>query len=296
VRITHDHSYVEELVDAGEITADEARLHPSRSIITRALGSDPDMYADHFTLEVSEGDRIVICSDGLSSMVSDKGIEEIAVSTVTPQAAADTLVSAALTAGGHDNVTVIVVDVVDDGLAVVNRTVRNRNIRTWIIIAIAALAVLCGVFTGIIRNSWYVGINASDYTVAIYRGASDVPLGQYLNQMVETTSVEVADLPAAVRKQLEDGITVMSEGEARATVERYRDQIKEDKDRQAEAAQAAQSNESLKQVTDSPDPANTESGDAIPLEARTTAQQTADRAEADAAAGASSAAAGKAGE
>lgn len=296
VRITHDHSYVEELVDAGEITADEARLHPSRSIITRALGSDPDMYADHFTLEVSEGDRIVICSDGLSSMVSDKGIEEIAVSTVTPQAAADTLVSAALTAGGHDNVTVIVVDVVDDGLAVVNRTVRNRNIRTWIIIAIAAFAVLCGVFIGIIRNSWYVGINASDYTVAIYRGASDVPLGQYLNQMVETTSVEVADLPAAVRKQLEDGITVMSEGEARATVERYRDQIKEDKDRQAEAAQAAQSNESLKQVTDSPDPANTESGDAIPLEARTTAQQTADRAEADAAAGASSAAAGKAGE
>ena len=60
VRITHDHSYVEELVDAGEITADEARIHPSRSIITRALGSDPDMYADHFTLDVQEGDRIII--------------------------------------------------------------------------------------------------------------------------------------------------------------------------------------------------------------------------------------------
>ena len=79
VRLTHDHSYVEELVDAGEITADEARVHPSRSIITRALGSDPDMYADHFTLDVSVGDRLIVCSDGLSSMVEDSEIEAIAV-------------------------------------------------------------------------------------------------------------------------------------------------------------------------------------------------------------------------
>ena len=71
VRVTHDHSYVEELVDSGQITADEARTHPSRSIITRALGSDPDMYADHFSLEVNNGDRIILCSDGLSSMISD---------------------------------------------------------------------------------------------------------------------------------------------------------------------------------------------------------------------------------
>ena len=110
VRLTHDHSYVEELVDAGEITADEARVHPSRSIITRALGSDPDMYADHFTLDVSVGDRLIVCSDGLSSMVEDSEIEAIAVSSVTPQSAADNLTSAALSAGGHDNITVIVVD------------------------------------------------------------------------------------------------------------------------------------------------------------------------------------------
>ena len=62
VRVTHDHSYVEELVDSGQITADEARTHPSRSIITRALGSDPDMYADHFSLEVSNGDRVILGS------------------------------------------------------------------------------------------------------------------------------------------------------------------------------------------------------------------------------------------
>ena len=100
VRITHDHSYVEELIDSGQITADEARTHPSRSVVTRALGSDPDMYADHFSLEVSDGDRIILCSDGLSGMVPDDEIEAIAVSNVTPQKAADNLVSAALTYGG----------------------------------------------------------------------------------------------------------------------------------------------------------------------------------------------------
>ena len=97
VRITHDHSYVEELVDAGQITADEARTHPSRSIITRALGSDPDMYADHFSLEVNSGDRVILCSDGLSSMVPDSEIEALAVSSATPRQAAGSLVAAALT-------------------------------------------------------------------------------------------------------------------------------------------------------------------------------------------------------
>lgn len=84
VRVTHDHSYVEELVDSGQITADEARTHPSRSIITRALGSDPDMYADHFSLEVGDGDRIILCSDGLSGMIGDGQIESLAVSSATP--------------------------------------------------------------------------------------------------------------------------------------------------------------------------------------------------------------------
>ena len=97
VRLTHDHSYVEELVDAGEITADEARVHPSRSIITRALGNDPDMYADHFTLEVTTGDRIIICSDGLSSMVEDSEIEATATAIAVLYAISPTASSRATT-------------------------------------------------------------------------------------------------------------------------------------------------------------------------------------------------------
>ena len=117
VRLTHDHSYVEELVDAGEITADEARLHPSRSVITRALGghSGSDVGADVFLVPLSMGDRFVLCSDGLSSVVSNERISEVARYMEDPQETAQTLVQKALGAGGSDNVTVVVVDIVDCG-------------------------------------------------------------------------------------------------------------------------------------------------------------------------------------
>ena len=239
VRITHDHSFVEELVDAGELTADDARIHPDRSIITRALGTDPDMYADHFTLDVSAGDRIIVCSDGLSSMISDKEIEDLSVSSVTPQAAADTLVSAALTAGGHDNVTVVVVDVLDDGLADIHRKERNRNVRTWLIVFVLGLVVVAATLMGIVRNSWYLGNN--DGTVGIYRGINDSILGIPFFELIETTSISVSDLPEATRLQLDQGIAVENENEGRATVERYRDQIDADKTRARQAAEAATS-------------------------------------------------------
>ena len=152
VRVTHDHSYVEELVDSGQITADEARTHPSRSIITRALGSDPDMYADHFTLDVANGDRVILCSDGLSSMIPDSQIEALAVSSATPQQAADNLVAAALTAGGADNVTVVVVDVLNDGSAE-----RSRK----------HLAKRVGMMSGIL-----VGVLAVTFAIVVASGTS----------------------------------------------------------------------------------------------------------------------------
>ncbi|SDS00423.1 Stp1/IreP family PP2C-type Ser/Thr phosphatase [Parafannyhessea umbonata] len=227
VRLTHDHSYVEELVDAGEITADEARVHPSRSIITRALGNDPDMYADHFTLEVTTGDRIIICSDGLSSMVEDSEIEDIAVSCVDPQTAADNLVSAALAGGGHDNVTVVVVDVLDDGSSEARRTYRRR----WLFGGLLAIVVLLALVTGsmalYVRSSWYLGNNNG--TVGIYSGVNQSVFGVHLGHLVDTSSVQVSDLPAAIQQSLKKGVAVDSEQAALDTVESYRDQIDTDK-------------------------------------------------------------------
>ena len=232
VRVTHDHSYVEELVDSGQITADEARTHPSRSIITRALGSDPDMYADHFSLEVYSGDRIILCSDGLSSMIPDSEIEALAVSSATPQQAADNLVAAALTAGGADNVTVAVVDVVNDGI--VDEARRRFVHRAASIAAIVAAVLLAGalITVSFVRSEWYLGTN--DGLVAVYRGVNGSFLGIPLNELVTTSAVEVSDLPFSVQDQLVGGIRVKNEEQALATIESYHSQI------DAEHAHAAQ--------------------------------------------------------
>ena len=237
VRITHDHSYVEELVDSGQITADEARTHPSRSIITRALGSDPDMYADHFTLEVNTGDRLILCSDGLSGMIPDSEIESLAVSSATPQQAADNLVAAALTAGGADNVTVVVVDVLNDGLAAEarKRLARGAAFVTGVIAAL--LAVVALISFAFIRSEWYLAANGD--TVAIYRGINGSFLGIPLNELVGTSAVEVSDLPAAIQDQLKAGIRVQNEDAAFETIDSYHRQIDAEAERAAQIAEEA---------------------------------------------------------
>lgn len=237
VRVTHDHSYVEELVDSGQITADEARTHPSRSIITRALGSDPDMYADHFSLEVNDGDRVILCSDGLSSMISDAEIEALAVSSATPQQAADNLVAAALTAGGADNVTVVVVDVLNDGIADAarRRLFHRAAILSGVIVALLALSLLFAV--ALVRSEWYLGVNGT--TVGLYRGIKGEFLGVPTSELVGTSSVELSDLPTSVQDQLAQGIRVDSEDAGREVIDSYHDQINAEKDRAAQIAETA---------------------------------------------------------
>src|SRR5215471_9142513 len=111
-QITRDHTYVEDLVAAGEITADEARFHPRRHIITRALGIDPDVQVDAWEAPAAAGDRYLVCSDGLFNEVDDGQIAAVLTGTEEPQYAADTLIELANAAGGRDNISVIVVDVV----------------------------------------------------------------------------------------------------------------------------------------------------------------------------------------
>lgn len=113
-RITRDHSLVADLIEQGRLTEAEARFHPQRSVITRALGSDPHMQPDLYTLHIEEGDRLLLCSDGLCSMISDEDIEEILLDNPAPAHACDALVEEAIIAGGLDNVTVIVIDPLGD--------------------------------------------------------------------------------------------------------------------------------------------------------------------------------------
>jgi protein phosphatase len=116
-QLTTDHSLVAELVRSGRLTEDEAAVHPHRSVITRALGTDADVEVDTLTLDVAAGDLVLLCSDGLSAMVRDEEIVRVLRSTGgDPTGAAEALVSAANAAGGEDNVTVVLFELVSEAL------------------------------------------------------------------------------------------------------------------------------------------------------------------------------------
>jgi protein phosphatase len=110
---TQDHSLVEELVREGRLTPEQAESHPQRAIVTRALGVDEEVEVDLYTIDVRTGDRVLLCSDGLTTMLRDREVERIARGVDDPQRCAEDLVNAAVEAGGEDNVTVVVLDVVD---------------------------------------------------------------------------------------------------------------------------------------------------------------------------------------
>ncbi|MEP7204019.1 MAG: SpoIIE family protein phosphatase, partial [Ilumatobacteraceae bacterium] len=110
-RATVDHSYVQELVNTGHISEDEARSHPRRNIVTRALGIEPTVRVDTWLVPMVHGDRFILCSDGLVDEVHDYEIAAIATQAADPQVAADQLIAKANAYGGRDNTTVVVVDV-----------------------------------------------------------------------------------------------------------------------------------------------------------------------------------------
>ena len=112
-QVTVDHSVVQELVDTGQLSPDAARHHPRRNIVTRALGIEPDVQVDSWRLPIVEGDRYILCSDGLVDEVEDDDIANIVSAHTDPQACADALVERANANGGRDNVTVVIVDVTD---------------------------------------------------------------------------------------------------------------------------------------------------------------------------------------
>ena len=126
--ITEDHSLVAELVRSGDLTRDQAAEHPQKNLITRALGADEEVDVDTAILPIEAGDRILLCSDGLSDMVSEPGISEmLADSPDDPERAARALLSAALDAGGNDNITIIVVDVKEQPAANVRERRERRS-------------------------------------------------------------------------------------------------------------------------------------------------------------------------
>lgn len=224
-QITRDHSLMADLIEAGQLTPEEARYHPNRSVITRAIGSDIHMRPDIYELNVCAGDRLLICSDGLSSMVSDQEIASIMRSHSNPQHCADELVSAALENGGADNVTVIVADVA--GFSEVREKKKARKSRAFYIgLAVALVVVIFAAAFGgysFINNSAY--LVEENGTVSVYRGVPDEFMGIKLSSLDHTTTVDVDKLQPGVANRIKEGMRVSSLDEANSLIEGYEAEI-----------------------------------------------------------------------
>lgn len=110
-QLTDDHSFVAELIKNGTITEEEAKIHPQRNVLTRALGTQGHLEFEVNSFPIHPGDKFLLCSDGLTSIVAEKNIKEILMSKKEPQIIADQLVEQANNNGGTDNITVIVIEV-----------------------------------------------------------------------------------------------------------------------------------------------------------------------------------------
>jgi PPM family protein phosphatase len=121
-QVTVDHTLVQELIDEGRLRPEEAERHPQRSIITRALGVEPEVEVDLFTYKLQRGDRLLLCTDGLSGVVGETRIRNVLLRVADPQDAAERLVAMANESGGPDNITVMVLDTEDRTVQPADRT------------------------------------------------------------------------------------------------------------------------------------------------------------------------------
>jgi PPM family protein phosphatase len=257
-QLTEDHSLVAELVRSGKLSPEEAEGHPQRSVITRALGTDPDVDVDTFSIETRPADLFLICSDGLTTMVDDETIlAEVARNRNDLKSAAKALVRAANKGGGEDNITVVFFEIGGEDL---ERTVtlppreaeledetldeldRVPAIETLdgdgrrgaprgpgrrVLAATLVLTLLVGASGFVVWGLWrshFVGAEADGH-VAVYQGVPWNIVGDlHLYRTTYVSPLLAAQLNRDERRKLFDH-TLRSEGSALAAVRRYEEQI-----------------------------------------------------------------------
>jgi protein phosphatase len=246
-QVTVDHSLVEELVQEGRLTADEAAVHPQRSIITRSIGTDPTVTVDVYPVELTPGDRLVLCSDGLTDMVHTDDIAATLRREDDPARAAAALVDAANQAGGVDNITVVVVAVTDEAPVREAREAiepieavevddepppapaerRRRRARgagrvlLWALPIVLVLSIAVAAVGWYARKDYYVG--RSQGRVTVFKG---VPggLAGWDPTIEQRTTLEVADLKPAAQAQVREHQTFSSRADAAAFIVRLKQQ------------------------------------------------------------------------
>ncbi len=221
-RVTQDHSMVADMVRQGSLTEEESRVHPNRSVITRALGSDPNMRPDTFEVTTEAGDRLLLCTDGLSSLVPDADIAEVLSRHADPKAAVDALVAAARLAGGYDNITAVVVDLGGDLEGTSEAPRRNRFARAaLVLVTLAALVALFagGIYRYAADRAYLITENG---VVVVYRGVPGSIGGVSLRWLDQVSGVPVAQLSLPEAAALAQGVTADSLDQAYALLSAYR--------------------------------------------------------------------------
>jgi serine/threonine protein phosphatase PrpC len=230
-QLTDDHTLVNRMLKAGEITAGEAGVHPHRNVLTRALGTEPEVKVDTDEVALMDGDRMLLCSDGLFGMLTEDQIQAICEAEPDPQKAADKLVRAANRAGGVDNITVLVLDAHQEPGGVSSAATVSGGIdasaerprRVWRWLASAGVVVLVlvaawSILHAYIDRQWYVG--ESGGKVAIYQGVPAAPLGLNLSHVVVVTDLSAADVTQLeLYKNLPEGISANSQSDAQSIVD-----------------------------------------------------------------------------
>jgi PPM family protein phosphatase len=245
-RLTKDHSLVEELRRQGRLTEEQAEEHPQRSIITRALGPEPSVNVDTMTFPARDGDVFLLCSDGLTTMVSDDEIKQILTGARSLRSAVARLVDAANRGGGRDNITAVAFRLADadakegeESATLISRTAeqagltgervraatdrmrgrgampaprRRRRVLGWALAALAAIVVIGGGFL-VARSIYFLGTD-NQGNVALYRGLPyQLPLGISFYSKQYSVPVQEGTL-SEERQRAVTGHTLRGKGDA----------------------------------------------------------------------------------
>jgi protein phosphatase len=249
-RLTKDHSLVEELRRQGRLTDEEAEEHPQRSIITRALGPEPEVEVDTMTFPAKAGDVFLLCSDGLTTMVSEEEIRRILTEARTLRSAVNKLIDAANSGGGRDNITAVAFRLAeegeepDEGATLIARTAETAGLtaermrqagdrlrgqgpmplahkrRRWLRAGLILLAIAAVVAIAVLvaRSVYFLGTD-EDGRVAMYRGLPyELPLGIDLYSEQESIGVQAETL-SPERQEVVTEHKLRSEDDARDILE-----------------------------------------------------------------------------
>ena len=242
-RLTRDHSLVEEMRRRGQITEEQAEDHPQRSIITRALGPEPEVEVDIQAVPAEPGDIFLLCSDGLTTMLNDERIRELVNGATSLEAAVKSLVDEANRAGGRDNITVSIFQVEDpenplprgEGPTLISPAARRREQasgsrdrrvrrsgvgRTLAKVAagVAVVAIICAGLFYASRQVWFLGTDEGG-RVALYRGLPyELPFGISLYSERYASPIQTSEL-SAPRQESVTGHKLRSQDDATSLIE-----------------------------------------------------------------------------